>query len=65
MKEYFKNNLEPILVGFVIAVFTIFLFNLVSDIIVKIAIVQNRQHARLPNNIHNPDNRLAAFRQVQ
>ena len=39
MKKYIKENLEPILIGFIIAILTIYFFNLVSDIIIKIALI--------------------------
>lgn len=37
--KYIKENLEPLLIGFVIAIMTIYFFNLVSDTIIKIALV--------------------------
>lgn len=40
MKKYLKENLEPILIGFVIAIMTIYLFNTISDIIIKIALIK-------------------------
>jgi len=43
MKKYIIKNLEPILLGFVIAIMTIYFFNLVSDVIVKIALIQEKQ----------------------
>jgi hypothetical protein len=39
--KYIKENLEPILIGFVIAIMTIYLFNTISDIIIKIALIKN------------------------
>ena len=39
MKKYIKENLEPLLIGFLIAILTIYFFNLVSDIIIKIALI--------------------------
>lgn len=41
MKKYITENLEPILVGFVIAILTIYFFNLISDTILKIALIKN------------------------
>ena len=41
MKQYIKKNLEAILLGFTIAILTIFIFNLISDIIIKIALIKN------------------------
>jgi hypothetical protein len=40
MKEYIKKNLEPILIGFVIAIMSIYLFNLMSDTIIKIMLIK-------------------------
>lgn len=40
MKKYLKENLEPILIGFVIAIMTIYLFNTISDTIIKIALIK-------------------------
>ena len=37
--KYIKNNLEPLLIGFVIAILTIYLFNTISDTIIKIALI--------------------------
>lgn len=42
MKNYILKNLEPILIGFVIAIMTIYFFNLISDIILKITLIQNK-----------------------
>ena len=42
MKKYLKENLEPILVGFVLAIMTIYLFNTISDIILKITLIINK-----------------------
>ena len=41
MKKYIKENLEPLLIGFVIAILTIYFFNLISDTIIKIALIKN------------------------
>lgn len=41
MKKYIKDNFEPILIGFVVAIMTIYLFNLISDTIIKIALIKN------------------------
>ena len=40
MKKYLKENLEPILIGFVIAIMAIYLFNTISDTIIKIALIE-------------------------
>jgi hypothetical protein len=40
--KYIKQNLEPILMGFVIALITIYLFNTISDVIIKIALIKNK-----------------------
>ena len=40
--KYIKQNLEPILLGLVIALITIYLFNTISDVIIKIAIIKNK-----------------------
>lgn len=42
MKKYIIENLEPILLGFAIAIMTIYFFNLISDIVIKIAILNNK-----------------------
>lgn len=42
MRKYFKANLEPILVGFTIAILLIYFTNTVSDIIMKIAILNEK-----------------------
>lgn len=42
MKTYLKKNLEPILVGFTLAIMTIYLFNTISDIIIKITLIINK-----------------------
>ena len=42
MKNYIIKNLEPILLGFTIAIMTIYFFNLISDIVIKIAILNNK-----------------------
>lgn len=36
-----KKNLEPILFGFIIGVFTMIIFNLIENILIKIAILIN------------------------
>lgn len=41
MKTYLKKNLEPILVGFTLAIMTIYLVNTISNIILKIALIIN------------------------
>jgi len=41
MKNYIKENLEPLLIGFVIAIMMIYLFNTISDTIIKIALIKN------------------------
>jgi hypothetical protein len=40
MKKYILKNLEPLLIGFVIAILTIYFFNLVSDTIIKVALIK-------------------------
>jgi hypothetical protein len=40
MKKYILKNLEPMLIGFVIAILTIYFFNLISDTIIKIALIK-------------------------
>lgn len=40
MKKYLKENLKPILIGFTIAIMTIYFFNSISDIIIKIALIK-------------------------
>ena len=42
MKNYIIKNLEPILLWFAIAIMTIYFFNLISDIVIKIAILNNK-----------------------
>jgi len=39
MKNYIKKNLEPLLIGFIVAIMTIYFFNLIDDIIIKIALI--------------------------
>ena len=39
MKKYILKNLEPLLIGFVIAITTIYFFNLVSDTIIKLELI--------------------------
>lgn len=43
MKKYILKNLEPLLIGFVIALLVIYFFKSVSDIIIKIAILKNKE----------------------
>jgi hypothetical protein len=40
MKKYIKDNFQPILIGFSIAVITIYVINTISDIIIKIALIK-------------------------
>jgi len=42
MKRYILKNLEPLLIGFVTAILTIYFFNMISDIIIKIAILNSK-----------------------
>lgn len=39
--SFLKKNLEPILVGFTLAIMTIYLVNTISNIILKIALIIN------------------------
>lgn len=41
MRKYIINNLQPLLIGFVTAMLFIYTFNTISDIIIKIAILNN------------------------
>lgn len=38
--KYIKDNLEPLLIGFIIAILFIYFFNMIDDIIIKIAILK-------------------------
>lgn len=40
MKQYIKNNLQPILIGFCIGISFCAILDTVYDIIIKIAIIQ-------------------------
>lgn len=40
--NYIKKNLEQILFGFIIGVFTMIIFNLIENIIIKIALILNK-----------------------
>ncbi len=40
--EYIKKNLEPILFGFIFGMVTMFVLNLISDIIIKIFLILNK-----------------------
>lgn len=40
-KTYIKNNFEPILFGFALAFLIIKVLNLISDVIIKIALIIN------------------------
>lgn len=42
MKKYIKQNLEALLIGFLVAILTIYFFNLVSDTIIKIALIKSK-----------------------
>lgn len=42
MKKYIKENLEPLLIGFVVAILTIYLVNTISDIVIKIALINSK-----------------------
>jgi len=42
MKEYIKNNLESILIGFAVAIVFIYVTNTISDVVIKIAILTNK-----------------------
>lgn len=42
MKEYIKNNLEAILIGFAVAIVFIYVTNTISDVVIKIAILTNK-----------------------
>ena len=42
MLNYIKKNLEPILIGFTIGSFSLYLLHIISDIIIKIAILNNK-----------------------
>lgn len=42
MKNYILKNIKPLLIGFVAGIFLIHFLILVSDTIVKIAIIQNK-----------------------
>lgn len=39
MKKYIKNNLEPLLIGFISAMLVIYFFDSINDIIIKIALI--------------------------
>lgn len=41
MKKYILKNLEPLLIGFLIAILSIYFFNLISDLIIKLALIKN------------------------
>lgn len=41
MKNYVQKNLEPLLIGFVIAILLIYFTNTISDIIIKINLINN------------------------
>ena len=42
MKKYIKENLEPLFIGFVVAILTIYLVNTISDIVIKIALINSK-----------------------
>ena len=42
MKTYLEKNLEPILVGFTLAMMTIYLVNNIFNIILKITVIINK-----------------------
>jgi hypothetical protein len=42
MRNYLKNNLEPILIGFALAIVFIYVTNTISDVVIKIAILTNK-----------------------
>lgn len=41
MKNYVQKNLEPLLIGFVIAILFIYFTNTITDIIIKINLINN------------------------
>lgn len=43
MKNYIIKNSEPLLIGFLVALLAIYLFDSISDIILKIALIQNEK----------------------
>jgi hypothetical protein len=40
MKKYFLKNLEPLLIKFVVVILTVYFFNLISDTIIKLALIK-------------------------
>lgn len=44
MKKYIYKNLEPLLIGLILAFFITFFFELVSDIIIKISLIKYKQY---------------------
>lgn len=54
--NYIKKNLEPILFGFIIGVFTMIIFNLIESIIIKIILILNKQKMAILvlNYAHSP-----------
>jgi hypothetical protein len=41
MRNYLKQNLTPILIGFVLAWFIIYITNAILDTIIKITLIEN------------------------
>jgi hypothetical protein len=42
MKEYIKNNLTPILIGFSIGISSMVVLNTIEDIIIKISLIKSK-----------------------
>jgi hypothetical protein len=40
MKEYLKKNLEPILIGYVVAVMILYVLDTIGDTIIKLALIK-------------------------
>jgi len=40
MKKYIIKNIEPILIGFVIAILFIYFFNLIDNLIIKLYLIK-------------------------
>ena len=42
MKKYIQKNLEPMLLGFLIAILTIYFFNTIRDLIISIELIRHK-----------------------
>ena len=59
--NYIKKNLEPILFGFIIGVFTMIIFNLIESIIIKIILILNYANSPKTNYLYIINNDFIGF----